>query len=86
MFVDVSYGYFKAVRAGPHTEKEHRDISFTLTSSKLDDWLAVHQFAASGTLELCFSSMFSLKHLKSILSPTQLSLLLSDPYLKPDTL
>lgn len=46
MFVDVSYGYFKAVHVGPHTEKEHQDISFTLTSSKVDDWLAVLQLAA----------------------------------------
>lgn len=51
MFVDDS---FKAVRVGPHTEKEHQDISFTLTSSKVDDWLAVHQLAAQGILELFF--------------------------------
>lgn len=58
MFVDVSYGYFKAIHVGPHTEKEHQDISFTLTSSKVDGWLAVHQLAAWGTLEVFFLVCF----------------------------
>lgn len=30
-------GYFQAVHIGPHTEKEHEDISFPFTSSKDGD-------------------------------------------------